>query len=890
MADLKEYRKKRRFDETSEPRGKVEQKDSRRFVIQKHAARRLHYDLRLEMHGTLKSWAVPKGPSLNPGDKRLAIHVEDHPLDYRTFEGSIPKGNYGAGEVIVWDEGTYSPEGTGSSAEQLERGDLKFRLHGEKLRGSFALVRIKRGERQNEWLLIKHRDEFADPNWNIEEHSESVVTGRTLADVKESKSEATWQPTGKRLAGAGEITRAREAAMPERVAVTLATLGGKPFSDAKWLFEIKWDGVRALAFVEDGKTRLVARSGRDVTEEYPEFKNLAGSLAAKSAILDGEIVTLDAQGRSNFHKLQNRISVVNPSDKLRADVPVTYYAFDLLYWDGFDLRQAPLLERKERLRAILRTNERVRFSEHQLEKGKELAEAAEKQKLEGIVAKQIESAYTGNRTPLWIKLKNVSELDAVVVGWTAPRRSRQYFGALVLGLYEGKELKFIGNVGTGFDTKKQKEVLEKLQSLKVARSAFRTVPKIQEAVEWVKPELVARVKYANWTTDRHLRAPVFLSLRADRTAAECTFEEEQPAKRPVVAAIAAAATERSAIAVVDRETASRKTDAVGDSRPADGATEIADGKAESLRLQVDGQTLSLTHLNKVYFPESGIRKRDLLTYYYRMADYILPFLQGRPLVLRRYPNGIQDSGFFQKAATPSVPDWIERATVFSEERGGNMEYVMAKDRASLLYLTNLGCIDHNPWSSTAEDQEHPDYVFFDLDPTPTTPFTTVLRVARTVRKVLDSVRMKSFLKTSGATGFHIFVPLERRYVYEQTRTFAQIIGQLVAAQHPQETTGERAVRKRPNGRVMIDALQNARGKPLASAYSVRAEAGAPVSTPITAAELQTDIEPGKWNVKTMPERLRKVGDLWKEFWKSRQTLDEALELLGKQMGGGKRRG
>src|SRR5216683_1746626 len=385
MAELAEYRRKRHFAETPEPRGKKARKDEKVFVIQKHAARRLHYDLRLEVGGVLKSWAVPKGPSLNPGDKRLAVHVEDHPFEYRKFEGTIPEENYGAGEVIIWDQGTYEPEGALSAAEQIERGELKFRLHGTKLNGSFVLVRLRRSTGKNEWLLIKHKDSDADPLWNVEEHSESVVSGRSLGNKNRKSLERE-----KAAPPPAELPGAQSALMPEEVSVTLAKLGDKPFSDPHWLFEVKWDGIRTIAFIENGKVRLSARSKRDVTGEYPEFQDLTRHVRTGTAILDGEIVTLDENGRSNFQKLQNRFGVSNPSQKLVQSVPLTYYFFDALYCNGFDVRKTPLLQRKELLRQMLRGNGRVRYSEHQLENGKELYAAAKENGLEGIVGKQIE--------------------------------------------------------------------------------------------------------------------------------------------------------------------------------------------------------------------------------------------------------------------------------------------------------------------------------------------------------------------------------------------------------------------------------------------------------------------------------------------------------------------
>jgi len=880
VADLAEYRRKRDFKKTTEPSGSAEGAGDREFVVQKHAATRLHYDLRLELDGVLKSWAVPKGPSMNPADKRLAVQVEDHPFDYRTFEGSIPKGEYGGGEVIVWDKGTYAPEGALSTKEQLARGELKFRLEGEKLRGSFVLVRTRRNQGKPEWLLIKHRDAFADPEWNPDAHPESVMTGRTLEDIANGVPARKLRP--RRSAMSEAIPGAVKAPMPEKVSVTLAKLGERPFSDPEWLFEIKWDGVRTLAYVRHGKTKLESRSGRDVTLEYPEFAGLAKHLSASEAILDGEIVSLDDAGRSSFQKLQNRLSVQKPSLKLMQSVPVTCYFFDLIYWNGMDLRKTPLWKRKELLQHILRVDERIRYSAHEVERGEALYEAARENGLEGILAKQVSSSYSGARTAAWIKLKIVKELDAVVAGWTAPRGSRKYFGALVLGLYEGKDLRFIGSVGTGFDEPLQERIFNKLERLKTARAPFQTIPDLKEKATWVMPELVARVRYANWTEDTHLRVPVFLGLRDDRKAQDCTFASEKPGAGPSPAS-SAPAPESPRLPSDAPSKAQRRF--VRSSPAPDSGDELRHGKAETLDLEVDGRKLHLTHLNKMYFPAVGLRKRDLLAYYYRMARYMIPFLEDRPIVLRRYPDGVGGKAFFQKEAPSFLPDWIRTATVYSDERGGDMQYILANDRPTLLYLTNLGCIDHNPWSSRAGSQDSPDYVFFDLDPTPGTPYSAVLRVARTIHQILEEIRLKSFLKTSGASGFHIFVPLQPGYSYEQTRTFAEIVGKIAAADLPELTTFERTVSKRPKGRVLIDALQNARGKPLATVYSARAEEHAGVSTPLQPKELDQNIEPKSWTVSNIERRLAEVGDLWSGFWQARQALDTALDRLDSKLRG-----
>ena len=906
MKKLDEYRKKRRFEKTPEPSGSVGHGGKVLFVIQEHAATRLHYDLRLEVGGVLKSWAVPKGPSLNPADKRLAVRVEDHPLEYRKFEGVIPKGQYGGGEVIVWDQGTYELQGHLDADAQLARGDLKFILHGKKVRGSFVLVELRNAKAKKEWLLIKHRDEFVDPQWDAEKHGESVVSGRTLEDLRLGRP-------GRAPLDSHNLTSlpgARKAPMPSAISLTLASSSDEPFSNPNWLFEVKWDGVRGLAYVTNGEVAVRSRAGREIAPEYPEVRGLANQLDATEAIVDGEIVALDEDGRSNFQKLQNRSGVTNPSRILLESIPATYYAFDLLYCDGYDLRRTPLEQRKNLLRKILRPNTNIRYSEHEMEKGKELYEAARKQGLEGIIGKKRDSVYVGARTSLWLKFKIVDELDAVVCGWTAPRRSREFFGALVLGLYDGPRLEFIGSVGTGFDHATQKKIYGQLKKLRQPESVFSKPPTLKEAIEWVEPRLIARVKYGNWTDGNRLRAPVFLSLRTDLSPEECTVQAARPheiktfessrargtrsEKNPVAKAaadfkpITRRAKATAAIGSVHKKAGASRATASGEALITDGIErEIRKGSSEGLNVEVDGKVLRLTHLNKVYFPESGLRKRDVLAYYFRIGHLMLPFLKNRPLVLRRYPNGIREKAFFQKEAPESIPEWIKRATVHSEERGGDMPYVMADDLASLLYLTNLGCIDHNPWSSRADAQNFPDYVFFDLDPTPGTPFATVLRIAQTIYEILHSIRLTCFLKTSGASGFHIFVPLTPQYTYEQTRIFAELVGRMAEQELPGEITFERIVRKRPRGQVLMDALQNARGKPLATVYSVRAYPNAPVSTPVTAAELKQEFSADQWNLNTMDKRLQAVGNLWKDFWDKRQSLSEALELLDRQLSGAK---
>jgi bifunctional non-homologous end joining protein LigD len=875
MAKLEEYKRKRQFDLTPEPSGNeaVGPAKENFFVVQKHAARRLHYDFRLAINGTLKSWAVPKGPSLNSADKRLAVQTEDHPLEYGGFEGKIPEGSYGAGTVMVWDRGTFRPEGSDTALKQVQHGEIKFNLTGEKLKGSFVLVKLKHSQKGNEWLMIKHKDAAEDPHWNIEEHDGSVLTGRTLPEIKEEQPPKR-EPNPLQ---AGELQGARKAAMPSRVEPMLATIGQGPFSSPEWLFEIKWDGVRALAWLEAGQLTLRARHGADISNRYPELASLPAAFTSPQAILDGEIVALDELGLSDFGRLQERMHVRAPAKNLIESVPAIYYIFDLLYCDGYDLRGAALLERKQLLQKLLHTSERFRYADHQLEKGKELFELAGQTGLEGIVAKRINSRYASGRSPNWVKLKVTQTLDAVIGGWTAPRTTAIPLGSLLLGLYDGKKLRFVGHVGSGFDTDKLQNLSGKLEQLKITKCPFERIPETNEKPFWVPPKLVARVRFTAWTQDEVLRHSVFLGLRDDVNAEDCRWEEEAVA--PVSGSAVEATPPPAGPELV------RAPEVVGRILKTTGQieNELFKGSSETITIELDGKRLRLTNLNKVYFPESGHTKRNLLAYYYRIADYILPFLRDRALVLRRYPDGIKGQAFFQKNMPEGVPDWFVTTPIESETKGEPIQAPTANNLVSLLYLTGLGCIDENPWSNRIDDLEHPDYFFFDLDPSEGTDFSTVVTIAKALVEELTELKLASFLKTSGATGMHIFLPFEPVYTYDQLRTFGEIVARTVTAKHRQLVTNERSVAKRPKGRVLIDVQQNAHGRPLAAAYSVRAFPKAPVSAPILPRELRANLRPETLNIDTIFDRLQEKGDLWADFWKKRQRLEPAIELLSTRL-------
>ncbi len=836
---LEEYRRKRRFGETPEPPGGAAAGETGLFVVQRHAARRLHYDFRLAIGGTLKSWAVPKGPSLDPGARRLAVRTEDHPLEYGDFEGVIPEGHYGAGAVMLWDRGVCLPEGPLSLEEQLERGELKFRLRGHKLRGGFALVRMKRspGERSEQWLLIKHKDCFASPGWQIGEHDGSVGAAGPLDPAS--------------------IEGAERAPLPGRVEVMLAAAAPRPFSDPAWLFEVKWDGMRAVAVLDGTDWRLYSRTGRDVTAQFPELKVLPESVLARQAVLDGEIVVLDDKGRSSFERLQPRMQAARPAPALLRQAPVDYYVFDVIHCDGWDLRRTPLGERKRLLRSLLAGTPPVRYSDHVAERGEELFALVQREGAEGIVAKRIDSPYESGRSEHWRKIKAVRELDAVVGGYTAPRGGRKHFGALLVGLYRGGHLEFAGGVGSGFTEREQAALLQALEPWRTARCPFARTPETDEPAFWVQPRLVIRVRYAEITADGRLRAPVYAGLRGDAAPEDCRLESEAP---QIVRS--GALTTRAAI-----------------------EAELFRGERDEVAIELDGARLRLTNLNKIFFPERGYTKRRLLAYYWRVADFILPFLKDRPLVLRRHPDGVAGPAFYQKAAGAEKPPWMKTVAIASETRGRPVDYYTASDLPSLLFLANLGCIEFHPWPSRIDDLDRPDYVFFDLDPTEGTAFGVVTEVARRVAGLLRRARCPVFLKTSGATGMHALVPLERRYSFAQARAFAEIVGRLVAHEAPELIDWERATGKRQPGRVYFDYSQNAYGRPLASVYSVRPVAAATVSAPVTLRQLRPGLTPDAYTIETVPARLAREGDRWAAFWESRQRLEPVLERLRRLAGG-----
>jgi bifunctional non-homologous end joining protein LigD len=818
---LTKYRQKRHFGQTPEPQGgDSAASGDLRFVIQKHQASHLHYDFRLELDGVLKSWAVPKGPSTNPNEKRLAMMVEDHPIDYGDFEGIIPPGNYGAGSVIVWDRGTYRARDAATRkqseqmvAEGLKRGHLKFVMEGEKLRGEFALLKLKKGEK-NAWLLVKKRDEHADGD--AIDHDHSVLSGRTLADVAAGVS-----AKGKRTVAKPKKSPRRATPAPKSTSFVkpmLATLVDKPFDRDGWLFEVKWDGYRAIAEVNDGEVRLYSRNEQSFNTTFAPVAEGLKELG-HDAILDGEIVALDRDGISQFQLLQNY--------RRTGKGQLVYYVFDLLECDGEDLRSKPLRQRKKRLTTLIGGFKNVLLSEHVEQTGIAFFEAASERGLEGVVAKNASSPYReGVRNNDWLKIKTHQRQEAVIAGYTRPKGSRQHIGSLVLGVYEGGKLTYIGHTGTGFDTRGLADMYQRLQELRRDSTPFEMEPKTNTPAQWLEPNLVCEVNFQGWTDSGRMRHPVFVGLREDKAARSVHREQAKdavqattPSKRP------------------------RARIATPSTTPSTNAPK-------------------LTNLTKVYWPEDGYTKGDLIEYYREVASTILPYLKDRPMSLNRHPNGINKPNFYQKDVSQQPPpDWVETVQIKLESEKRTLLAPLCQNEETLLYLANLGCIEMNPWNSRTTSLDRPDYLVIDLDPE-AIAFSAVVEAALAVRKVLEKASADCFCKTSGKTGLHIYIPLGARYDYEPARQFGELIANLVNAELPETTS----VVRRPvlrQGKVYLDYLQNSRGQTLASAYSVRPYAGATVSTPLKWSEVSRRLDPSRFTIRTVLKRLEKIGDLWK---------------------------
>jgi bifunctional non-homologous end joining protein LigD len=783
------------------------------------------------MDGVLKSWAVPKGPSVRSSEKRLAVLVEDHPVEYADFEGVIPPGNYGAGPVIVWDRGRYRLLKGDNPLEELTSGKLEVEFFGFKLRGKWTLVRMSGKEK--EWLLLKMADGFVNDEELTDRYPESVLSGLTVEELREVPTKLT--SLRQRLES---LKAPLDKVSARTLRPMLASTGDRPFSGKEWLFEIKCDGVRVLASRMDEAVELYGRNGQDITARYPEVARALRALPAKRFVIDGEIVAMDESGRPNFQRLQARMHLQNPFDidRARATVPVIGIFFDCLSLEGRDLRRFSLIERKECLRLLLPTRGVIRYSDHVFEHGEAFFEAASEQRLEGIVAKKIESKYLVGRSNDWIKLKCQLRQEFVIGGYTEPQGSRGYFGALHLGLYEQNRLVYVSKVGTGFDEQTLKTVWTKLQSLSRPTSPFDIGTPTGRGHHWVEPKLVCEVRFTDWTKDGGIRHPTFLGLREDKRPEECFREGEvqlnllPPPSPPT-------------------------------SRP----------------------EVKVTNPKKVFWPKEGYTKGELLAYYESVAPLLLPYLKNRPLVLTRYPDGITGKSFFQKDAPDFIPEWVRTERIYSKEAEREIDYFIVNDLETLRYIVNLGTIPLHLWSSQLGSLDRPDWLVLDLDPKDA-PFFHVVKVARTLHQILAELGLASYVKTSGATGLHILVPLGASYSHEETRTFARLLALLGVEAEPELATIARPVRAR-GGKVYIDFVQNGHGRTIVAPFSVRPLPGAPVSCPLHWEELTSRLTPQRFTIRTAVARFEKLGDPLAPVLTSSVDMAAAISGIESRLGG-----
>ena len=841
---LSAYRAKRSLERTPEPGARPAVPAATAgglFVVHMHAATRLHWDLRLEMEGVLKSWAVPKGPSANPADKRLAVHVEDHPLEYGDFEGIIPEGNYGAGAVIVWDRGVWVP--IEDPLEGLNKGKLLFDLKGYKLRGRWTLVKIKKGVK--EWLLIKERDAFVSTNGAFPD--ESVLSGMTVEELRAAKDRAA--PIRKELAKLGAPKRAVRV---EDTELMLAETREQPFSKAGWLFELKLDGYRLRAAREDGEAKLISRNGHDLTAGFPEIARAVAALPYEGLILDGELVVADDAGRPSFSRLQIRSKLSRAPEVKRAAVetPATLYVFDLLAFEGFDVRPLPLVQRKAILAKLLPRAGALRFSDHFETKGEALYEHVVQLGLEGVVAKKADSAYRGGRSAHWLKIRADRTDDFVVVGYSRPKGSRGGFGALHLAGYEDGRLVYAGRVGSGFTAQQLKEVSAQLEGAVRDTPPCECPPALLKDKEnvWVEPKLVAEVRFKEWTPDHVLRQPVFLRFRDDKEPKDC---------------------------VITRSGMRDAGDEMPESEPPDAATHPAS--------RISHPEVVFSNLDKVFWPDEGYTKGDLIEYYRAISPWLLPYLKDRPVVLTRFPDGIKGKSFFQKDAPGFIPEWLRTERMWSEDTQRDIDYFVCDNVESLLYLANMGTIPLHVWGSRVATVEFPDWCILDLDPKEA-PFTHVVTVARAVRKLCDEIDLPCFVKTSGSTGLHVLLPLGRQCTYEQARSLGGLLARVIAGQLPDVATITRQVGKR-GARVYLDYVQNGHGRLLVAPFSVRPLPGAPVSMSLAWGEVTPKLDIRKFTLQNAPARMKKLkDDPLRPLLDLKPDLVGALERLHARLG------
>jgi bifunctional non-homologous end joining protein LigD len=902
---LEEYRRKRDFKQTPEPSGDpIGRADSERsawdllphghrFCVQKHRATRMHFDFRLELDGVLLSWAIPRGPTLDPSKKRLAVQTEDHPIDYGEFEGVIPSG-YGAGTVMLWDIGTF--EWIKESAEDLERsrarGDVKFRVTGTKISGEFALIHIGERGRQyggssdgtKNWLMLKKRDAFVVSGFEAIDLDVSVKTGRSLAEIA---SEGGGDPREmKRARARGEAVAPAPAAAtgePARApAPMLATPIDKPFSREGWIFELKYDGIRAMVSVAGDAVRITGRRGGDETSRYPEAKAIRAGIRARHAVIDGELVVLDTDGRPSFERLQQRINVRRETDarRIAAEHPVTFIAFDLLQLEGRDMLSTELRIRKKTLRETIVDSPHILFAEHVERDGIALFEVARTSGVEGIVGKRADSQYRpGVRTPDWVKIKSWRSQSCVIAGYTAGRgRRTSQLGALILAVLADGRLVHCGQVGTGFDEKSLRDIKERLAPLVVPTCQLDKTPKTSEPATWVEPELICEVRFSEWTNEGMLRHPAFRTLRPDQTIEDSVRETISARRSPggsVGSSVAGVFGDEDA-SPTSKTDKPKETKRGGDEGPPPGqdpdinsALEILRTLHGNARWEVAGRRLPLTNLDKVLWPKDGLTKRDMIEYYVRMAPFMLPYLRDRPLSMQVFPDGIDGKSFWRKDKPEHAPQWMDSWTYHGEK---TKTYIVVNETATLAWVANAGVIDLHPWHSRIDEPNEPDWAVFDLDPFEPATFQDVINIAKLVKAALDHYGMHGVVKTSGQTGLQIYVPVRRGPDYTAVRNWVEEVGRAIDQAAPGRVSWEWAVAKR-TGRIRIDYTQNIINKTLAAPYSLRPAQGAPVSTPIAWEELDDpELRPDRWTIATIAQRVAERGDLFAPVLEADQDL------------------
>jgi bifunctional non-homologous end joining protein LigD len=992
---LQEYHTKRNFGKTPEPSGKasdVGKEDSHRlrFVIQKHQARRLHYDFRLETEdGVLKSWAVPKGISLDPKVKRLAVLTEDHPLNYLNFEGVIPEGNYGAGSVIVWDTGEYEAKDPKQTlSQQFNNGKIEFSLFGKKLAGKYFLVRTAR---ENQWLMIKGADEFASATDDLTiSRPESVLTNMTNEDLKANNKASTrseriafqtLQTTGTNKGklttnnrvedndnsddNNNEITSRtrsektdlllrnlsiiKDSKFPNSVRPMLATPIDKPFDNKEWVFEIKWDGVRAILFLnKTDKTEpileLSSRAGNSISHRYPEITEtieLTGTITCSgSVVLDGEIVVLDSRGHPDFQSHQKRMNVEDSKDIhiLSRQIPATYYLFDILYLDGKSLQNLDFLERRRIISSIIKTNNRIKISEFFDEHGISLYDKIKGMGLEGIIAKKKSSKYSqGTRSRDWLKIKDVKTQDCVVIGFTRGEGNREnYFGSLLLAAYDKHthEQRFVGHTGSGFNFEQIDNIYTKLEEMTTSKCPIRYVPYTNRDPIWIRPELVAEIKYSNWTNDGIMRAPIFLRFREDKKPEECTIEDERHVDEVVVTntntntnttkdQYREAFKQRATGIIMDNDTV-QKMDKNISSHSLSSSTSTLSSSSSALSSSYP----EFSNLGKVFWPETEehpeLTKGNLIEYYDKISNYILPHLQNRPLSLSRYPDGIEGKHFYHKNWDKEKPAYAATVKIYSESANSTINYLICNNKDTLLWIANLGSIEIHPWYSSVNDFDaciketnrkempiveekcglgFPDFIVFDLDPYVYSGFErkgnggasetaepeynikgfkTAVNIAYHMKDLFDQIKITTYVKTSGKTGLHIYIPIEAStYTYSQTRSFARTIGMLFLKRYPNKITMQWDTAQRKD-KVFFDYNQNSKGKTIASVFSARPTTSATVSMPVRWDKLN-EIYPTDFTILNVPEIINKSThvDTWKGILNNRQDIIKILEDLNR---------